>query len=68
MTIRRLTALLLLTVALLRAAPAAPEFLPADAIDVRTLLTFNQHLDGAIRQFEHLQDGRDTAHLKHIGH
>ena len=31
------------------------------------LLAFHQNLDGAIRQFKHLQDGRDTTDLKHVG-
>ncbi len=53
MTIRRLTALLLLTVALLRAAPAAPEFLPADAIDVRTLIAPPPDENSLVGQGEH---------------
>ena len=30
------------------------------------LLTFNKHLDSAVGQLEHLQDGGDTAHVEHI--
>ena len=36
--------------------------------DQGTLLAFHQHLDGAVGKFEHLQDGRDTADIKHIRH
>src|SRR5450830_693432 len=37
-------------------------------VDARTLLTFDQHLDRAIRQFKHLQDGRNTANIKHVSY
>ena len=35
-------------------------------LDMRALLPFNQHLHSTVGQFEHLQDGGHTAHLKHI--
>lgn len=38
-----------------------------NAVDHGALLAFNQDLDRAIRQFEHLQDGGHAAHLEHIG-
>ncbi|EKD96744.1 MAG: hypothetical protein ACD_23C01300G0001, partial [uncultured bacterium] len=31
-----------------------------------TLLPFHKHLDGAIRQLQHLQDGGDAAHIEHV--
>ena len=34
----------------------------------RTLLTFHQHLHGAVGQLEHLQDGGDTPHIEHVRH
>src|SRR5450830_658693 len=36
-------------------------------VDTCALLAFNQHLDRAIGQLEHLQDGRDTTDVKHVG-
>ena len=38
-----------------------------DLLDQRTLLPFDQHLDGAVGQLEHLQDGGDAAHREHVG-
>ena len=38
-----------------------------NTVDHGTLLAFDQHFDGAIGQFEHLQDGGHAAHLEHIG-
>ena len=38
-----------------------------NVVDHGALLAFDQHLDGAIGQFEHLQNGGYTSHLEHIG-
>ena len=37
-------------------------------VDERPLLPLDQHLDGAVRQLEHLQDGGDAADIKHVRH
>jgi hypothetical protein len=37
-----------------------------NVVHLCTLLPFNQHLHRAIGQFEHLQDGRNAAHGKHV--
>ena len=39
-----------------------------DGFNLGALLTLHQHLHGAIGQLEHLQDGGDATHLKHVGH
>ena len=38
-----------------------------NVVDHGTLLAFDQHFDGAIGQFKHLQNGGHAAHLEHIG-
>ena len=37
-----------------------------DLVDLGALLAFDQHLDGAIGQLEHLQDGGDATHAEHV--
>jgi hypothetical protein len=43
------------------------QFAFLDPVHPGALLAFHQHFDGAIRQLEHLQDGRDATHLEHVG-
>ena len=38
-----------------------------NALDARALLAFDQHLDGAVRQLQHLQYCGDAADIKHVG-
>ena len=35
-------------------------------VDAGALLAFHQHLDGAVWQLEHLQDGGNAADLEHV--
>ena len=43
------------------------DFAVNNGFDFGALLTFNQDLDGAIGQFEHLQNGRDATDFEHVG-
>ena len=43
------------------------QFAVFNLVDPRALLTFDQHLDGAIWQLEHLKDGGNTTDFKHVG-
>lgn len=38
-----------------------------DLLDQRALLAFDQHLDRAVGQLEHLQDGGHAADVEHVG-
>ena len=38
-----------------------------NAIDACALLTFDQHLDGAVGQLQHLQNRRNATDIKHVG-
>ena len=43
------------------------DFAIDNGFDFGALLTFDQHLDGTVGQFEHLQNGRNTTDFEHVG-
>ena len=42
------------------------QFTVFNLVDLGALLAFHQHLDGAVRQLEHLQNGGNATHIEHV--